>query len=71
MTGGLTARQADCVLAARRALARAAQTLKAGEPVDLIAPDLVEASAALGELSGDAVTEEVLDAVFARFCIGK
>lgn len=66
-----TARQADCVLAARRALARAAQTLKSGDPVDLIAPDLVEASAALGELSGDAVTEEVLDAVFARFCIGK
>ncbi|MGH7660895.1 MAG: tRNA uridine-5-carboxymethylaminomethyl(34) synthesis GTPase MnmE [Vulcanimicrobiaceae bacterium] len=66
-----TARQADCVLAARRALARAMQILQSGDPVDLIAPDLVEASAALGELSGDAVTEEVLDAVFARFCIGK
>jgi len=66
-----TARQADCVLAARRALARALQTLEFGDPIDLIAPDLVEASAALGELSGDAVTEEILDAVFARFCIGK
>jgi tRNA modification GTPase len=66
-----TARQADCVLSARRALARAAQTLQSGYPVDLIAPDLVEASAALGELSGDAVTEEILDAVFSRFCVGK
>lgn len=66
-----TARQADCVLAAMRALARAAQTLDDGQPIDLLAPDLVEASAALGELTGDAVTEEVLDAVFARFCIGK
>lgn len=66
-----TARQADCVLAARRALERAAQTLADGQPIDLLAPDLVEASAALGELSGDAVTEEILDAVFARFCIGK
>ena len=66
-----TARQADCVFAAQRALDRAAQTLGEGQPVDLIAPDLVEASAALGEISGDAVTEEILDAVFARFCIGK
>ena len=66
-----TARQADCVLAALRALDRATQTLADGQPVDLIAPDLVEASAALGELGGDAVTEEMLDAVFARFCIGK
>jgi tRNA modification GTPase len=66
-----TARQADCVLAAQRALDRAAQTLAQREPIDLIAPDLVEASAALGEITGDAVREEVLDAVFARFCIGK
>ena len=66
-----TARQADCVIAARRALTRARETLALGQPVDLIVADLVEASAALGEISGDAVTEEILDAVFARFCIGK
>ena len=66
-----TARQADCVLAARRALVRAAATLREGQPIDLIAGDLVEAAAALGELSGDAATEAVLDGVFARFCIGK
>jgi tRNA modification GTPase len=66
-----TARQADCVLAALRALERAAATLAEGQPIDLIAGDLVEASAALGELSGDAATEAILDAVFARFCIGK
>ena len=66
-----TARQADCVRAAARALDRAAATLTEGQPIDLVAPDLVEASAALGELTGDAVTEEILDAVFARFCVGK
>lgn len=66
-----TARQADCVLSARRALARAATTLRQDQPIDLIAGDLVEAAAALGELSGDAATEAVLDGVFARFCIGK
>ncbi|MGH7716048.1 MAG: tRNA uridine-5-carboxymethylaminomethyl(34) synthesis GTPase MnmE, partial [Vulcanimicrobiaceae bacterium] len=66
-----TARQADCALAAQRAVMHAAQTLADGQPIDLIAPDLVEAYAALGELTGDAVTEEVLDGIFARFCIGK
>jgi tRNA modification GTPase len=66
-----TARQADCVLAAQRAVLRAAQTLTDGQPIDLVTPDLVEAYAALGELTGDAVTEEILDGIFARFCIGK
>ncbi len=66
-----TARQADCALAALRALGVAVQTVEAGEPIDLITPDLVEAYGALGELTGDAVTEEILDGIFARFCIGK
>ena len=66
-----TARQADCVLAAERAVMRAAQTLTEGQPIDLVTPDLMEAYAALGELTGDAVTEEILDGIFARFCIGK
>ena len=66
-----TARQADCALAAQRALMSAVIILEAGEPIDLITPDLAEAYGALGELTGDAVTEEILDAIFARFCIGK
>lgn len=66
-----TARQADCALAAQRAVTRAAQTLRDGQPIDLVTPDLVEAYAALGELTGDEVTEEILDGIFARFCIGK
>ncbi len=66
-----SARQADAVARAREALARAHATLAAGDPLDLIVPDLVAASAALGEITGAAATEAVLDGVFARFCIGK
>jgi tRNA modification GTPase len=66
-----TARQADAVLAARRALADAAATLAAGDPVDLVASDLASADAALGALTGRDASEALLDAVFARFCIGK
>jgi tRNA modification GTPase len=66
-----SARQADAVARAREALAHARATLAAREPVDLIAPELVATVAALGEITGAAATEAVLDGVFARFCIGK
>jgi tRNA modification GTPase len=66
-----SARQADAVARGREALAHARSTLEAGDPVDLIAPELVGAVAALGEVTGAAATEAVLDGVFARFCIGK
>jgi tRNA modification GTPase len=66
-----SARQADAVARAREALGHARATLAAGEPVDLIAPELFAAVAALGEITGAAATEAVLDGIFARFCIGK
>jgi tRNA modification GTPase len=66
-----TARQANAVLAARSALAFALRTLAEGAPVDLVVPDLAAARAALGELTGRDASEALLDAIFARFCIGK
>jgi tRNA modification GTPase len=66
-----SARQAEAVTRGREALALARATLAAGEPLDLCAPELVVALAALGEITGAAATEEVLAGVFARFCIGK
>lgn len=66
-----SARQADCVSAASRALEGACATLESGEPLDFASADILEASAALGGISGDDATEELLDGIFARFCIGK
>jgi tRNA modification GTPase len=66
-----TARQAATVIAARRSLALARDTLVAGDPVDLVASELSLARAALGELTGRDASESLLDAIFARFCIGK
>lgn len=66
-----TARQGDAVLEARRALACAASTLATGDPVDLAVGDLMAARASLGELTGRDASETLLDAIFARFCIGK
>ncbi|MBC5798467.1 MAG: tRNA uridine-5-carboxymethylaminomethyl(34) synthesis GTPase MnmE [Candidatus Eremiobacteraeota bacterium] len=66
-----TARQADAVLEARRSLAAVRETLDAHAPLDLVASDLAAAHASLGALSGRDAGEAVLDAVFARFCVGK
>lgn len=61
-----TERQAD---AARRALGHvgAAQTL----PDDLAGYELEEALRALAEITGQDVQEDVVDAVFRNFCVGK
>jgi tRNA modification GTPase len=66
-----TARQAAAVIAARRSLALARETLAAGDPVDLVASELTIARATLGELTGRDASESLLDAIFGRFCIGK
>jgi tRNA modification GTPase len=66
-----SARQADAVARAREALGRARETLDVGDALDLIAPELLAALAALGEITGAVATEAILDGIFARFCIGK
>ncbi|GAC1302444.1 MAG: tRNA uridine-5-carboxymethylaminomethyl(34) synthesis GTPase MnmE [Vulcanimicrobiaceae bacterium] len=66
-----TARQADAVLEARRSLAQARATLASGDPIDLVAPDLAHARAALAEITGRDADETLLAGIFARFCIGK
>jgi tRNA modification GTPase len=65
------ARQMEALERARSALELVSATLAGGFPLDLIANDLLAASAALGEITGGAATEELLDGIFARFCIGK
>jgi tRNA modification GTPase len=38
---------------------------------EFIALDIREAAAKLGEITGEVTTQDVLDSIFARFCIGK
>ena len=71
---------AGAVFSARRrhldALARAAQALDRAQAVlaagpELVAEELTAAQRALGEITGDVHTEDLLGAVFSTFCIGK
>lgn len=64
-------RHMDLALQAAASLLRAAAAMREGLPLDLVAVDLQEALAALGQITGDNFSEALLDAVFASFCVGK
>jgi tRNA modification GTPase len=49
----------------------AVEGFKARRPAELVAVDLKEALDALGEIIGAITTDEILDQIFSRFCIGK
>ncbi len=66
-----SARHADALGRAADALATARAALDAGIPLDLISVDLRAALDALGEITGETATADLLDRIFAAFCIGK
>jgi tRNA modification GTPase len=69
--GAGTERQKALIDRARGALEEALSLADRREPLDLIAPALREAVNALGEITGEVSTAELLDAMFSRFCVGK
>lgn len=66
-----SARQEALLAEARDALVRAADGLREDRSYDLVASDLEDAGRALGEIRGRGVEDEVVAAIFSRFCIGK
>jgi len=56
---------------ARKGICAAQATLAQGLPNDFVAIDLTEAVAALGQITGQTVSEDLLEAIFATFCVGK
>lgn len=53
------------------ALSDALEAIQAGFELDLVAIDLSRALEALGEITGETLTEDVISTVFSRFCVGK
>lgn len=65
------ARHIDAAMRAADALDAMRATLENGMPLDFANVDALEALRALGEITGVDAAEDVVDAVFANFCVGK
>jgi len=64
-------RHRDLLRSAREALRRALVTLEEGGGLELVAVDLRDAVQALGEITGETASDDLLDTIFSTFCIGK
>lgn len=65
------ARQYDACRRAYEAMLRALQGLKLGQTPDAVLLDVEEAMAAMGEVTGATVREDITARIFERFCVGK
>ena len=64
-------RHRTLLVQAEAACASCLDSLQSGAPVDLLSVDVQAILELIGEISGESSPDEVLDAVFSQFCIGK
>jgi tRNA modification GTPase len=64
-------RQAAALIETKQALEQVQATIRQQLPLDFWTIDLRTAIQCLGNITGEEVTESVLDRIFSRFCIGK
>ncbi len=64
-------RQAEAAGRAVERLRAGASGLRAGVPHEMVLLDLYGALSAVGELTGEVVSEDILGRIFSTFCIGK
>ena len=67
----INSRHQDALLRARAGLERTAEVLRFSGQLELAAMDLRLAVSAVGEIVGHTSTEDLLDAIFRQFCLGK
>lgn len=64
-------RHKTALIGARDALIRVADALEAGMPCDIVSIDIAGAMDSLGEITGETVSESVVNSIFHNFCVGK
>ncbi len=64
-------RHKEALISALSSVSRAISALSNFVPYDIVAIDITDAASYLGEITGKTVSEEIVDKIFARFCLGK
>ena len=66
-----TMRQRDVISRALDILEQTSDSLIEGIGHELVAIDLRKALDTIGEITGEVLTDDILDRIFSEFCIGK
>jgi tRNA modification GTPase len=64
-------RHQEALIRAREHIEEALSALEKDIPLDLVSIDVREACDAMGTITGETVTEDLLDKIFSEFCLGK
>jgi tRNA modification GTPase len=67
----INSRHEQALQSASRGISNTIESLEKGHSIELAAMDLRLAVNAIGEIVGKTTTEDLLDAIFSQFCIGK
>ncbi len=64
-------RHKEALSSALNSLSAAIASLEECIPYDIVSIDLTDSASRLGEITGKTVSDEIVDKIFARFCLGK
>lgn len=64
-------RHRDIIKRAQMSIKKGLDTLESGIPIDFASIEFKEAYLTLGEITGDTVSDDIIDRIFKDFCVGK
>lgn len=64
-------RQKEALIASSKSLELSLESIEGGMPEDIISVDLTDAFESLGIITGETVGEDIINEIFAKFCMGK
>ncbi|MBQ7076195.1 MAG: hypothetical protein IJM94_05290, partial [Clostridia bacterium] len=64
-------RHKECLIRANTLLSEVLNDIGAFAPFDIVLSSVELSISALGEIGGETVSEEIIDNIFSKFCVGK